>query len=56
MEADDVTSAQELIEPDPFDRHIIYPVNMPFETKYMAAKGIAQSRDLQPDGATSDNP
>jgi hypothetical protein len=54
MQTDDVASAQQHIELDRFDRHIINPVNMPLETEHMAAKGIAQLRNLQPDGAAGE--
>jgi hypothetical protein len=56
MQADDVASAQQIIELDLFDRHIINLSGMTLETEDSAAKGIAQSRNLQPDGAASDDP
>ena len=56
MQADDITAAQQLIKLDLFDRHIIDPESMTIETEYPAAIGIAQSRNLQPNGAASDNP
>ena len=46
----------ERIEPDQFDRHIINLSSMTLETEDSAAKGIAQSRNLQPDGAATDDP
>jgi hypothetical protein len=56
MQADDVASAQQFIDLDLFDRHINHLSSMTLETEDPAAKGIAQSRNLQPDGAASDDP
>src|SRR6516162_9307014 len=56
MEADDVASAQQLIELDLFDCYIINPQPMAFETEHLAAKGVAQAGNLQPDGTASNNP
>jgi hypothetical protein len=46
MEADDVTPAQQLIQFDLIDRHIIDPKHMRFETQQPAAKGVAQAGNL----------
>src|SRR5271165_3344591 len=56
MQADDVAPAQQLIELYLLDRHIINPENMMFETEHLAAKGVAQAGNLQPDGTAPDNP
>jgi hypothetical protein len=56
VQANDVTSAQQLIELDLLDRHIIDPKQMTFETEHLAAKSVAQARNLQPDGTASNNP
>src|ERR1700736_6135496 len=56
MQTDDIASPQQLIEPDLLDRYIINPEIMTFETEDMTTKGVSQTRNLQPDMTTSDNP
>ena len=56
MQADNITSSQQLIEFGLLNRHIIDPKHMTFETEHPAAKGVAQPGNLQPDGTASNNP
>jgi hypothetical protein len=55
MQADNVASAQQLIEFDLLDRHVIDPKHRICETEHPAAEGVPQAGDLQPNGTDSDN-
>ena len=41
METDDVAPAQQFIQFNMLDRHLVSPMNMTFESEQLAAKGAA---------------
>src|SRR5208337_2757344 len=51
-----VASAQQLIELDLLESHIITPEHVMLETEHTAPKGVSETSDLQPDMTTSNHP